>query len=124
MDIAPVHAALSQVVVLVITDRDVLTDGDGIEILNSQEHMVAIEANSVTLVERGHVSTHDTFVASVGVRTHELRTVGTTGQGYRMILLYGIVIGEQIPPVGAFPTVGNLGENGLRYGIGPVHRST
>ena len=67
VDVAPVHAVLSQVVALIVADRDVLTDGDGVEVLGSQQHVIAVDADGVTFVERSPVGTHDTFVAGIGV---------------------------------------------------------
>ena len=81
MDIAPVHAVLSKVVALVVADRDVLTDGNGIEVLNLQQHVIAVDADGVTIVVGCHICTHDTFVVGIGVGQRELRPVGTTGQG-------------------------------------------
>ena len=72
VDIAPVHTILSQIMISVITDRDVLTDGDDIEILDFQKHMVAVDANGVTFVVRSPVSTHDTLVTGIGVRHSKL----------------------------------------------------
>ena len=67
MNIAPVHTIFCQVMTSIITNRDVLTNGDGVEILGLQQHVVAVHADGMTLVVRGLVGTHDTFVACVGV---------------------------------------------------------
>ena len=72
VDITPIHAILSQVVVPAVTERDVLTDRDSIEVLRLQQHMFAVDTDSVALVVRSPVSTHDTFITSIGVRHHEL----------------------------------------------------
>ena len=58
--------------ILGVADRDVLTNGDGIKILGLQKHVVAIDTDSVTLVVRSLVGTHDTFVTGIGVRHGEL----------------------------------------------------
>ena len=72
VDIAPIHAILSEVVVLAVANRDVFTDGDSIEVLCLQQHVVAVEAYSMTLVVRGLIGTHDTFVTGIGVRHSKL----------------------------------------------------
>ena len=101
VDITPIHTVLSQVVVPVVADRDVLTDGDGIEILSLQEHMIAVQTDRVALVVRSLTCTHNTFVASIGIRHVKLRHVGTTGQGDRMVVLQGVLVFELTPPVSA-----------------------
>ena len=75
MDIAPVHTVFSQVVIPAVADGDVLTDGDCIEVFYFQEHMVAVEADGMTLVVRGLFCTHDTFVTCIGVGHGKLGTV-------------------------------------------------
>ena len=75
MDIAPVHTILSEVVVLAVADRHVLTDGDNIEVLGLQQHVLTVHTDSVTLVVRSLVGTHDTLITCIGVRHHELGTV-------------------------------------------------
>ena len=87
VDIAPVHTILSQGVIFGVGNRDVFTDGDDIEVLSLQEHVVAVEADSVTLVVRSLVATHDTFVAGIGVRHGKLRHIVTTSQGNRVVVL-------------------------------------
>ena len=41
-----------------------------------------------------------------------------------MVMLDGILVGEYIPPVSAFPTVGHLGKNVSRNISRPIQRST
>ena len=124
MDIAPVHTVLSEVVTSVVADRDILTDGDGIEILSLQEHVVAVDTDGVTLVVRSSVSTHDTVVTSIGVRHSELRAVSTTGQRHRMVRLQGVLVLESLPPVSTFPTVLNLIEDVSGHITCPIHLHT
>ena len=78
MNIAPIHTILSEIMTSVVANRDVLTDGDSIEILGLQEYMVTVDTNGMTLVVRSPVSTHDTVIAGIGVRHSELRTICTT----------------------------------------------
>ena len=68
VDIAPVHAVLGQVVAPVVANGDVLADGDDIEVLGLEQHVVTVQADSVTFVVRSSVSTHNTFIAGIGVR--------------------------------------------------------
>ena len=72
VDIAPIHTIFSEVMVLAVANRDVFTDGDSIEVLSLQKHVVAVEADSMTLVVRGLFSTQDTFVTGIGVRHSKL----------------------------------------------------
>ena len=67
VDIAPVHTALCQIVAPIVANRDILSDGNGVEVLSLQKHMVAVDADGVTFVVRSLASTHDTFVTSIGV---------------------------------------------------------
>ena len=113
VDIAPVHAVLGQVVALVVTDGDVLTDSDGIEVLSLQQHMLTVDTDGVTLVIRSAVGTHDTLIAGIGVRHGKLGAVRTTGQRHRMVLLHGIVILKSTPPVGTFPTSSDFVDDAL-----------
>ena len=111
VDIAPVHTSLSQVVTLGITNRNVLTDGDDIEVLSLQEHVVTVDTDGVTSIVRSSLCTHDTFVTGVGVRHSELTAVSTTSQSNRMILLNSILVLECTPPVSAFPATVNSAKN-------------
>ena len=109
---------------LVIANRDVLTNSDGIKVLSLQQHVITVKTDSVTLVERSPVGTHDTFVTRIGIRHSELRTICTTSQGHRMILLNGILILECTPPVCTCPTAVNFGKNVLRNIACPIQLLT
>ena len=124
MDIAPIHTILSQVVTLCIADRDVFSNGDCIEILSLQEHVITIKTDCVALIERSLICTHNTLVTSIGVRHSELRTISTTSQGYRVVLLYSILILECTPPVSASPTAVYLSNNVLWNETSPIQLLT
>ena len=124
MDIAPVHTILSEIMVSGIAERYVLTDCDSIEVLSLKENVVAVYTDCVTLVVRSHITTHNTFITSVCVRDIELRTVSTTSQCYRVVLLSCVLIVEYIPPVSTFPTVSNAVEDVLWNIVSEVKRLT
>ena len=109
-------------VLLKAKDFDAITIGENISIGYNRSHDLA--EDGMSLVVRSLVSTHDTFVTGIGVRHRELRTIGTTSQAYRMVLLYGILVLECTPPVSTFPAIIYLGEDVSRCIASPIHLLT